>query len=128
MSEDSTSKVIVFPVSVLTTMKWLVPTTWNCGKDCRLTDLHTTTETKDEMKSGFLLNVVIGQGAAIFKLLAGKDETLLIRRNAFLVLNFRLDIVDCVGRLHLQGDSLPCQRFYDCKVVSMADVEMCEKV
>lgn len=70
-------------------------------EDCRLTDLHPATETKDEMKSGFLLNVVIRQGPAIFKLLAGKDKTLLIWRNAFLVLYFRLDVIDGVGRLHL---------------------------
>ena len=25
----------------------------------------------------------------------------------FLVLDFGLDIIDCVGRLHLKGDSLP---------------------
>jgi hypothetical protein len=26
-----------------------------------------------------------------------------------LTLDLALDIVDCVGRLHLKGDSLPCQ-------------------
>ena len=33
-----------------------------------------------------LLNVVIAQSAAVFELLAGEDQALLIRRNAFLVL------------------------------------------
>ena len=50
-------------------------------------DLHTTTETKDKMKSGFFLNVVVRQGATVLKLLSGENETLLVRRNPFLVLD-----------------------------------------
>jgi hypothetical protein len=56
-------------------------------------DLHTTTETEHQVKGRFFLNVVIGQSATIFKLLAGEDQTLLIRRNALLVLNFGLNIL-----------------------------------
>lgn len=48
-----------------------------------------------------LLNVVVAQGAAIFKLLASEDETLLVGWDAFFVLDLGLDIVDGVGRLHL---------------------------
>lgn len=58
------------------------------------------------MKGGLLLDVVIAQGATVLKLLASKDQALLVRRNAFLVLDLRLDIVDSVARLHLEGDSL----------------------
>ena len=43
-----------------------------------------------------LLNIVIRECAAIFELFAGEDQTLLIRRDALLVLNLGLDIVDCV--------------------------------
>merc|ERR1739844_886120 len=50
-------------------------------------NLHTSTETEDQMKSTLLLNVVVGEGAAIFKLLASKDQPLLIWGNAFLVLD-----------------------------------------
>ena len=39
-------------------------------------------------------------------MLASEDESLLVGRNALLVLDFRLDIVDGIGRLHLKGDSL----------------------
>jgi hypothetical protein len=56
-------------------------------------DLHTTTETEDQVKGRLLLDVVVGQSAAVFKLLAGKDQTLLIRRDSFLVLDFGLDIL-----------------------------------
>jgi hypothetical protein len=51
-----------------------------------------------------LLDVVIREGAAIFKLLAGKNQALLIRRNPFLVLNFRLDVVDRIRRFNIESD------------------------
>jgi len=50
-------------------------------------DLHSTTKTKDEVESGLLLDVVVGKRATVLELLAGKDESLLVGRNAFLVLN-----------------------------------------
>jgi hypothetical protein len=53
-----------------------------------------------------LLDVVVAQRAAVFKLLAGKDQALLIGWDAFLVLDLGLHIVDSVARLHLEGDSL----------------------
>ena len=46
-------------------------------------DLHTTTQTEDEMEGGFFLDVVVAQGAAILKLLTSEDQTLLIRRDTF---------------------------------------------
>ncbi|KAA8893855.1 hypothetical protein FN846DRAFT_471999 [Sphaerosporella brunnea] len=69
-------------------------------------NLHTTTETKDQVESGLLLDVVVREGAAILKLLTSEDETLLIRGNALLFLNLVLDIIDGIGRLHLKGDGL----------------------
>jgi hypothetical protein len=59
--------------------------------------LHAATETENEVKSGFLLNIVIRESATIFKLFSSKDQALLVRWNAFLVLNLGLDIVDGVG-------------------------------
>jgi len=46
------------------------------------------------MKSGLLLNIVVRKGAAILELFAGEDETLLIRGDSLLVLDFRLHIVN----------------------------------
>ena len=40
-----------------------------------------------QVKGGLLLNVVVGQGPAVLQLLAGKDEPLLVGRNALLVLS-----------------------------------------
>ena len=56
-------------------------------------DLHTTTETEDQVQGRLLLDVVVREGAAIFQLLSSKDQTLLIRRNALLVLDLGLDTV-----------------------------------
>ncbi len=47
--------------------------------------LGTTTKTEDEMESRLFLNVVVGKSAAIFELLAGEDQALLVWRDAFLV-------------------------------------------
>jgi len=69
-------------------------------------DLHSTTETENQMKGGLLLDVVIGKGPSILKLLASEDETLLVRRDAFLVLDLGLDILNGVGWLYLQSDGL----------------------
>merc|ERR1712127_856047 len=49
-------------------------------------DLHTTTETEDEMESGLLLDVVVRESATVLELLASEDESLLIGRDALLVL------------------------------------------
>jgi hypothetical protein len=59
-------------------------------------DLHTTTQTEDKVESRLLLNVVVAQGATVFELLASEDKTLLIRRDALLVLDLALDVVDGV--------------------------------
>ena len=52
------------------------------------------------------MNVVVAQGAAVLKLLSSKDQSLLVRRNPFLVLDFGFDIVDGVAGFDLEGDGL----------------------
>ena len=72
-------------------------------------DLHTTAETEDEMESGLLLDVVVGEGSAVFELLASEDKTLLIGRDALLILDLSLHVVNCVGWLDLESDGLASQ-------------------
>lgn len=67
----------------------------------RLTDLHAATETEHQVKSRFLLYVVIRERTAVFKLLSRKNQALLIRRNAFLVLNLGLYIIYGIAGLDL---------------------------
>ena len=86
-------------------------------------DLHSTTETEDQVESGLLLDIaaeagqrrvdireevslLVTQRATILELLSSEDETLLVGRDAFLVLDLGLDIVDGVRGLDLEGDSL----------------------
>ena len=65
------------------------------------------------MQSGLLLNVVIGKGAAVLKLLSSKDKTLLIRWDSFLVLDLGLDILNGVSWLNLKGDGLAGEGLYE---------------
>ena len=58
--------------------------------------LGSTTKTKHQVESRFLLDVVIGECTAVLELFSGEDQALLIWGNPFLVLNLRLDIVDGV--------------------------------
>ena len=69
-------------------------------------DLHTTSESEDEMEGGFLLDVVVGEGSAVFELLAREDQTLLVGRDALLVLDLGLDILNGVRGLDVEGNGL----------------------
>merc|ERR1712109_390825 len=72
-------------------------------------DLHTSPKTEDKVESGLLLDVVVGEGPSVPKLLASEDQPLLVRGDAFLVLDLGLDILDGVGGLYLKGDGLASQ-------------------
>ncbi len=61
------------------------------------------------MEGGFLLDVVVGEGASVLELLASEDQTLLVGRDTFLVLDLGLDRLNSVGRLNLQSDGLSCE-------------------
>ena len=76
-------------------------------------DLHTTSETENQVESRLLLDVVVTKGAAILKLLSGEDETLLIWRDAFLVLNLGLHVVNSVARLNFKSDGLASQGLHE---------------
>merc|ERR1712007_403012 len=69
-------------------------------------DLHTSSESEHKMKSALLLDVVVRKGSSILKLLASKDQPLLVWGNSLLVLDLGLDILNGVRWLNLQGDGL----------------------
>ena len=58
-----------------------------------------------QVEGRLLLDVVVRKGAAILELLASKDESLLVRGDALLVLDLGLHILDSVAGLDLGGDS-----------------------
>merc|ERR1712141_178038 len=57
-------------------------------------DLHTSSQTKDQMKSGLLLDVVVREGPTILQLLASEDQPLLVWGNSLLVLDLGLHILN----------------------------------
>jgi hypothetical protein len=68
-------------------------------------DLHASTKTKT--KSGLLLDVVVRECTAVFKLLPGNDQALLVRKNPFIVLDLGLDVINGVRGLHSRVMVLP---------------------
>ena len=58
---------------------------------------HTAAQTKHEMQCRFLLDVVVTQRTSVLQLLASENQALLVWRNALLILNFGLHVVDRVG-------------------------------
>jgi hypothetical protein len=56
-----------------------------CAVDLLLALFCTTAESEDKVESRLFLDVVIGQGTAVFQLLAGEDQTLLVGWDTFLV-------------------------------------------
>lgn len=69
------------------------------------------------MKGRLLLNVIVRESAAVLKLLASKDQALLVRGDALLVLNLRLDVVDGIRRFDLESDCLSGKGLDDCSDV-----------
>ena len=79
---------------------------WYLSSEGLHEDLHTTPQPQDQVQGGLLLDVVVCQRASILQLLASEDQTLLVRGNAFLVLDLGFDIVNGVVALTLQSDCL----------------------
>ena len=55
-------------------------------------------------------DLVVAHGAAVLELLARKDQALLVGRDALLVLDLRLHVLNRVRGLHLERDRLACRR------------------
>jgi len=66
------------------------------GVGLLLSLLGSTPQAKHQVESGLLLDVVVSKGATVLELFPSENETLLVWRDALLVLNLGFDIVDCV--------------------------------
>ena len=62
------------------------------------------------MQRRLLLDVVVGERAAVLELLAGKDQALLVGRDALLVLDLFLDDFHRVRRVDVERDGLARER------------------
>eukprot|EP01052_Picozoa_sp_SAG31_P031114 SAG31_NODE_3266_length_4472_cov_4.101142_3_plen_184_part_00 len=63
-------------------------------------------QAQHQVESGLLLDVVVSESAAVFELLAGEDEALLVRGDPLLVLDLGLHVLNGVRSFHIKGDGL----------------------
>ena len=73
--------------------------------------LGTASQAENQVESALLLDVVVGKGTTIFKLLASEDQTLLIGGNALLVLSWtsKFKVNFMLTRLEIQAKSNPSE-------------------
>ena len=98
-------------LDVLDAVSWFNVQSDGLSSESLHEDLHTTSESQDEMEGGFLLDIVVGKGSAVLELFTSEDESLLVGWNTFLVLDLGLDVLDAVSWLDIESDSLSCECF-----------------
>jgi len=74
------------------------------GVGLLLSLLATTAQSQNQVQGALLLDVVIRESSAVLELLAGEDQSLLIRGDSLLVLNLLLHIFDGIRRLDIERD------------------------
>jgi hypothetical protein len=78
------------------------------------------------MESRLLLDIVVRKSAAVLELLSGENQSLLIRRDSFLVLDLGLDVVDGVRWLDIERDGLTSkgldENLFQGKIVSPQNI------
>merc|ERR1712241_222659 len=65
------------------------------------------------MEGRLLLDVVVRESSSILKLLASEDQPLLIWGDSLLVLDLGFDVLNAIGGLDLEGDSLPSEGLHE---------------
>ena len=74
-------------------------------------DLHTSSESQDQMEGWFLLDIVVWQWSSVFKLLSSENESLLIWGYSFLVLDLALDSLDGIWGFNVESDGFSGEGF-----------------
>merc|ERR1712100_226578 len=78
-----------------------------------LTFSVSTSESEHQVEGRLLLDVVVRKSSAVFELLSGEDQSLLIWRDALLVLDLGLDVFDGVSWLDIKGDGLASKSLHE---------------
>merc|ERR1711962_124383 len=65
------------------------------------------------MEGGLLLDVVVRECPTVLELFSSKDQPLLVWRDALLILDLSLDVLDGIRRLDLESDGLSSQRLHE---------------
>merc|ERR1719516_702538 len=61
-------------------------------------DLHTSSESENEVKGRLLLDVVVRESSSVLQLFASEDQPLLIWGDSLLVLDLGLDVLNAIRR------------------------------
>jgi len=59
------------------------------------------------------LDVVVGQGSTVFELFTSENQSLLVWRDTFFILNLGFHVFDGVGWLDFQGDGFSGESFHE---------------
>merc|ERR1719249_646505 len=54
-------------------------------------DLHTSSQSEDQMQGALLLDIIVRKSSSILQLLSSEDQSLLVWGDSFLVLDLSLD-------------------------------------
>ena len=103
--------VLDLGLNVLDSISWLDIKSDGLSSEGLDEDLHTSSKSEDQVESRFLLDVVVGEGSSILKLLSSEDESLLIWWDTFLVLDLSLDVFDGVCWLNIKSDGFASESF-----------------
>jgi hypothetical protein len=68
-----------------------------------------------------MVHTVVGQSSAIFQLLSGENESLLVWWDTLFVLDLALDVIDRVRRLYLKSDSLSSETTLSARTLTQRD-------
>ena len=107
----NTFLILDFSFDILNGVCWFNIKGDGFTSECLDEDLHTSSKSEDQVESGLFLDVVIGEGSAVFELLTSKDESLLIWWDSFLVLDLSLNVFNGVCWLDIKGDCFSCECF-----------------
>merc|ERR1712110_274164 len=88
--------VLDLSLDVLNAIRWFDLESDSLASQGLDEDLHTSSQSENEMEGRLLLDVVVRKSPTVFQLLSSEDQPLLIWRNAFLVLDLSLDVFNAI--------------------------------
>merc|ERR1711915_1003678 len=105
--------ILDLSLDVLNGIGWLNLQGDSLASQCLHKDLHTSSQSEDQMESRLLLDIIVRQSPSIFKLFTSKNQSLLIWGNSLLVLDLSLDVLNGIAGLNLEGDCLASQGLHE---------------
>merc|ERR1711997_1053955 len=99
--------------SKLDTERVIDPLNNDCATTIVLWSLLSSSQSQHQVQRRLFLDIVVRQSPPILQLLSSKDQPLLLRGNAFLILNLGLHVLNRVIGFHIQGNRLTRQRLHE---------------